>query len=240
MQTLLLIKLIIKSVILDFGGTLVEGDIKWGPYHKSIRNLLKRYDPETSVEDIRESLKVSIDKLHEVRATGKELTFEEVYKDFLERLGIPVDSDLLEKLHDNFKNQYKSTFFDCTREVLEKLSTRYKVALLSNTMSDQPHILLNDFGYDRYFDVIVCSRDVGVRKPNPEAFRIILERLDTSPELTVHVGDSVEADMYGARNSGITGIWIRTPDQPKWNGHTIDSICELPNFIKNLDNSKQS
>lgn len=49
------------------------------------------------------------------------------------------------------------------------------------------------------------------------------------------VGDSVEADMYGARDSGITGVWIKTPDQPVWNGHAIASICDLPAFLKVLD-----
>jgi putative hydrolase of the HAD superfamily len=232
--------LIVESVILDFGGTLVEGGIEWGQYHKTVKSLLERFREDVSMEEIREKLGLSLDKLHEVRATGKELTFEEIYEDFLDRLGIAAEEELLVLLHDNFKEQYKSKFFECSGKVLEKLSKKYKVALLSNTISDQPHLLLNESGFDKYFDVIVCSRDIGVRKPNPEAFKIILEKLDTTPGITVHVGDSVEADMYGARESGITGIWVRTPDQPYWDGFSIVSICELPDFLKRLENSKQS
>jgi putative hydrolase of the HAD superfamily len=232
--THLQVTLNIEAVILDFGGTLVESEMNWNIYNDSIKELLEENDYRVSTPEIKNSLRKAIEKLHQIRDTGKELTFEEVYNDFLERLGVNTNPDILSKLHDNFKAHYKSTFFDCTEKVLKKLNKEYKVALLSNTMSDQPHLLLNDSGYDRFFDIIICSRDIGVRKPNPEAFNIILNKLGVEPEKTVHVGDSVEADMYGAVNSGITGIWIKNDGQPEWNGYAIDSICDLPEFLKKI------
>jgi putative hydrolase of the HAD superfamily len=106
--------------------------------------------------------------------------------------------------------------------------------MVSNTMSDQPRMLLEEAKLDQYFDLLICSRDLAVRKPNPEIFRIVLDRIDAKPSETVHVGDSVEADMYGARNAGITGIWIKTPNQPPWNGYAIGNICELPNMLEKI------
>lgn len=232
--------MIIKAVILDFGGTLVEGGMEWEPYHRSIRALLHEKGHQTPLAEIKRALKASLDELHSIRETGKELTFEEVYADFLRRLGVPCDEDILDGLHDNFKLHYQSTYFSCTEDVLKFLSLKYKVALLSNTMSDQPHLLLNEAGYNKYFDVVICSRDIGVRKPNPEAFKIILEKLDVESENTVHVGDSVEADMFGAQSCGITGIWVYTPGEPSWRGPSINSICELPSFLNKLEETKQS
>jgi putative hydrolase of the HAD superfamily len=232
--------LIIEAVILDFGGTLVESEMNWDIYNDSIKKVLDECDYRFTSLEIKDSIRKAIEKLHQIRETGKELTFEEVYTDFLKILEVEGNKDILRKLHDNFKAHFKSTFFGCTENVLKKLSHSYKVALLSNTMSDQPHLLLIDSGYDRFFDVIICSRDIGVRKPNPEAFKIVLDKLCVDPDRTVHVGDSVEADMYGAVNSGVTGIWIRNDNQPEWDGFVIDSICALPEFLKELEVSKLS
>jgi putative hydrolase of the HAD superfamily len=101
-------------------------------------------------------------------------------------------------------------------------------------MSDQPREMLEETGLNTLFEIIICSRDLGIRKPNPEIFKHVLDELTILPSETVHVGDSVEADMDGAVNSGITPIWIRTPDQGFWSGHTISNICDLPEFLDKL------
>jgi 2-haloalkanoic acid dehalogenase type II len=224
----------IKAVILDFGGTLSEGDIDWDPYHIAIQEILTRRGFQVDMLNIRKAISKALQVLAKVRAQGRERTFEEVYSDFLGNLGIPPNEGLLEALHAAFRTHYKTEYLPCVEEVLKKLSSKYKVALLSNTMSDHPKLLLHESGYDKYFDYILCSRDVGVRKPNPEVFSFILNKLGIKPEETVHVGDSVEADMYGARDSGITGIWIKTRNQPPWSGYAIGSVCELPALLRRM------
>jgi HAD superfamily hydrolase (TIGR01509 family) len=230
----------IRAVILDFGGTLAEGGLEWDPYHEAIRIILTGHGYGVEMGELKRALRGALQDLNRLRARGKERTFEEVYGDFLGRLGIPGDAGLLEILHDNFKVHYRNDFLHCVEDVLRELSGRYKVALLSNTMSDQPRELLQKSGLDGYFDLIVCSRDTGVRKPNPEIFRLMLSKLGVKPEETVHVGDSVEADMYGAQDSGVTGVWIRSPSQPPWNGYTIDSVCDLPRLLREIEAEEAS
>jgi len=229
-----------KAVILDFGGTLSDGGLEWGPYHEAIRIILTGRGYDVEMEELKRTLNGALQALNRVRARGRERTFEEVYADFLGRLGILVDAELLRLLYDNFKVYYRSEYYHCVEDVLRELSAKYKVALLSNTMSDQPRELLEDSGLDRYFDVIVCSRDTGVRKPNPEIFRLVLSELGVEPGETVHVGDSVEADMYGARDSGLTGVWIRAPGQPPWNGYAVDSICGFPRLLREIEAGETS
>ena len=229
-----------KAVILDFGGTLAEGGLEWDPYHEAIRIILTGNGYGVEMGELRRALHGALQSLNRVRARGKERTFEEVYSDFLGRLGIPVEPGLLELLHDNFKVHYRNDFFHCVEEVIRELSGRYKVALLSNTMSDQPRELLEDSGLDKYFDLIVCSRDTGDRKPNPEIFRLVLSELGVEAGEAVHVGDSVEADMYGAQDSGLTGVWVRSPGQPPWNGYTVDSVCDLPRLLRDIEAEETS
>jgi len=225
----------IKAVILDFGGTLSDGALDWDPYHEKIRSILASRGYLVSMSQLKKALRGALGDLNRVREKGKEMTFEEVYDIFLSRLMIPGDSQILEELHDNFRYHYRTNFFSCVETVLTMLAEKYKVALLSNTMSDQPKLLLSESGLDRYFDLIICSRDLGFRKPNPRIFKHVLEKLKVKPSEAVHVGDSVEADMIGARDSDITGIWIKTPDQPPWKGYAISSICDLPKFLEKLD-----
>lgn len=227
----------ISAVILDFGGTLVDGGIDYDKYHQALIQHLNGLGYGIKLREINSSFKVALGNLNRIRAKGKEQTFEEVYSLFLRRLSIPADVEMLNDLHDIFKNYYVSNYFDCTGDVLKWLSERYKVALLSNTMSDQPHEMLKKANYAQYFDSMVCSRDLGIRKPNPQIFNYMLEALGVSAESTVHVGDSIEADMEGASGVGITGIWIRTIGEDPWYGYTVNSICELPNLLKKIAES---
>lgn len=224
----------IKAVILDFGGTLSNGDIDWGPYHEKIRSILAGRGHLVEMSRLKKALSGALGDLNRVRTKGKELTFEEVYDLFLDRLEIPGDRETLDELHDNYRNHLRADFLPCVEGVLKSLSEKYKVALLSNTMSDQPKLLLSENGFDQYFDLIICSRDMGLRKPNPKIFKYVLEKLEVKPSEAVHVGDSVEEDMIGARDSDVVGIWIKTSNQPLWSGYAISSICELPEFLENL------
>jgi HAD superfamily hydrolase (TIGR01549 family) len=225
----------IKVVILDFGGTLSNGVLDWDSYHDRIRSILAGRGYPIKMSKLKQALGGALGVLKSVRAKGKEMTFEEVYDIFLDRLKISNDKQLLEELHDNYRNHMRTAFFPCVEDVLKKLADKYIVALLSNTMSNQPKLLLSENKFDRYFDLIICSRDLGLRKPNPKIFKYILEKLQVKPIEAVHVGDSVKEDMIGARNSEVTGIWIKTPDQPPWGGYAINSICELPEFLEKLD-----
>lgn len=230
----------IKAVLLDFGGTLASGGLDWEPYHESIRNYLFNNGYNIEMLDLKKALRSTLAELEKYRATGKERKFEEVYSVFLGKLGVLYDDEMLERLHDNFKVHYRTNFYPCVETLLRELSTKYKLAMISNTMSDQPRLLLQESEMDQYFDLLICSRDLGVRKPNPEIFKIVLEKIKAKPSETIHVGDSVEADMYGARDSGITGVWIKTPTQPPWSGYAICSICELPRLLKILTYGENS
>ena len=227
--------MVVKAVILDFGGTLAEGRIDWDEYHVAVQGALRGMGYPVELRRLKRAIRGALAELARVRARGLEMTLEEVYGSALARLGVPPDGETLEAIHGLFRWHYKQEFYPCVEEVLENLSRRYKLAIISNTMSDQPRLLLELTGLDRHFEVIVCSRDLGIRKPNPRIFEHVLERLGVSPGAAVHVGDSVKADMEGALNAGLIPIWIRNDDSPLWTGHAIPSICELPRFLENLE-----
>jgi HAD superfamily hydrolase (TIGR01549 family) len=227
--------MVVRAVILDFGGTLAEGGIDWNEYHEAILKTLKALGHDIDPGTLKKAIQAALNKLKKVRARGEELTFEEVYGSALSRLGVPPERETLEAIHEVFRRHYRQDLYPCIDDVLGRLSERYALALISNTMSDQPRLILERTGLARYFDIIVCSRDLGVRKPNPKIFEHVLGRLGVDPDEAVHVGDSVEADMEGASNAGLTPIWIRRPEPKPWRGHAISSVCDLPEFLEGLE-----
>ncbi|MGI8794870.1 MAG: HAD family hydrolase [Acidimicrobiales bacterium] len=84
---------------------------------------------------------------------------------------------------------------------------RVRVALVTNNvkeMADGWRSLLPD----GLFDVVVDSSSTGVRKPNPEIFRLALRELaDLPPERAVFL-DDVESNVQGAREAGLHGIVV--------------------------------
>ncbi|MGD2200339.1 MAG: HAD family hydrolase [Candidatus Bathyarchaeota archaeon] len=224
----------IEAVILDFGGTLASGEMDWYEYHSAIRLLLTGLGYEVENARLDKAIRSSLQELRRVRSRGKEMTLEEVYGSALERQGLIPDGETLREIHGIFKQHYRSVFYPCTERVLEELHRKYKLAMISNTFSDQPRELLEERGLDELFEVMICSRDLGVRKPNPEIFRYTLDTLGMEAKQAVHVGDSVEADMEGAAGVGITPIWIRTQGEKPWSGRAISSICELPSYLERM------
>jgi 2-haloalkanoic acid dehalogenase type II len=85
----------------------------------------------------------------------------------------------------------------------------YHLGLLSNAADDQDVQTLVDKAQIRpFFDWILSSASVGIRKPSQRVFQLALDRWKAPREETVMVGDTLNADILGARNSGITSVWI--------------------------------
>jgi putative hydrolase of the HAD superfamily len=119
-----------------------------------------------------------------------------------------------------------------SRPVLQALRRRYRLALISN-FDHPPHVrrALGECGLEDAFDAIIVSAEVGVKKPDPEIFRIALERTGVERGSVVHVGDT-EEDVQGAIRAGIRPILIQrdgenAPDQP-FDFHAEDAERRAP------------
>jgi HAD superfamily hydrolase (TIGR01662 family) len=117
----------------------------------------------------------------------------------------------------------------------------YQLGIISNA-GDDPDVqnLVDKAGIRPYFDVILSSAACGIRKPNPEIFRMALKHWDASPSQAIMVGDNLGADILGAHNAGIFGVWItRRADTPanQANAATIipdaviHSLSDLPSSL---------
>ena len=90
---------------------------------------------------------------------------------------------------------------------------------------------LGQAGLGELLDGAVSSAVVGEPKPGPAVFRAALELASVAPEEAVHVGDSIENDVRGARRAGVRGLLVlRSGERPK-GVESVRSLEELPSLI---------
>ena len=94
--------------------------------------------------------------------------------------------------------------------ILKDLSERFKLAVICNTGRTPGWVvrkLLNTHGFERYFNTLIFSNEVGVAKPNPYIFEIAARVLEVQPCRILHVGDSPITDVAGASGAGFMAGW---------------------------------
>jgi putative hydrolase of the HAD superfamily len=94
------------------------------------------------------------------------------------------------------------------------------LAVVSNWDPALP-TLLAEVGLAEFFAFILPSAEIGVEKPDGRIFSVALQRLGLEPPEVVHIGDSYEADVVGARAVGITPILLDREDKARYQ----DVIC---------------
>jgi putative hydrolase of the HAD superfamily len=80
-------------------------------------------------------------------------------------------------------------------------------------------------------DGVVTSAVVGAAKPDPALFRRALELAGAPAAEAVHVGDSLENDVEGARAAGLRALLLVRHGEPAPGVEALDSLAELPSVI---------
>jgi putative hydrolase of the HAD superfamily len=94
---------------------------------------------------------------------------------------------------------------------LKKLEENgYRIGLISNAGDDKDvQQLLQKFRVSRFFDFALTSAACSYRKPHPRIFEMALSNWYFLPSEAVMVGDNLDADIKGAKNAGLSSIWLK-------------------------------
>lgn len=102
--------------------------------------------------------------------------------------------------------------------LIELLKRGIKLGVVSDAPKLQCYTRLTEAHLQDFFDIdkVVAFEDTGKRKPNPEPFKLILQRLGTNPSETLFIGDWASRDMLGAKAAGMqTGYVMYHPESNK-------------------------
>lgn len=93
---------------------------------------------------------------------------------------------------------------DDAKATLERIGL--PVCCVSNADVDHLHAAIDH--HDLPFAEVVCSEGVRCYKPDAGIFKAALNLLSLRPDEVIHIGDSLHSDVAGARNAGITSVWL--------------------------------
>ena len=102
----------------------------------------------------------------------------------------------------------KNRLIDGAIELLEYLSPKYNMYILSNGFKELQSHKMRTAGIDKYFDALILSEDIGVNKPNRELYEYALEKTGSKLEESIMIGDMFETDIVGAANIGMKQIYF--------------------------------
>lgn len=160
----------------------------------------------------------------------------------VERILVPIrefgidNPDYAREISDDYleRTTLQTFLVDDAIEVLDYLKSKYRMHILSNGFTEVQYKKIENSGLSSYFDKIILSEDAGVNKPNPAIFTYALSKIKSVPNDVLMIGDSFEADIEGAYNSGIDQVWFN-PKNDNSNSfdptHTIKSLKELVHIL---------
>lgn len=237
----------LKAVTLDLWDTLITEVPRKNPSLSKYRIELMHDELEKlgfaySLERIEKAYARSGEFCDEVWNRHRDMPLDDHFLFFLSCIdsGLPweLKKDYLERL----KKGYSEAIFRMppvllphAKETLEYLRSRgYRVGLISNTgrtPGSVLRILLAQFGIAEYFDVMIFSNEVLVRKPEKQIFLHTLRKLGALPRLSLHIGDDPEADFKGARNAGMNALLIEVGESGSKRDDAVVSLRELPEIL---------
>lgn len=119
-----------------------------------------------------------------------------------------------------------------TVEILEYLVTKYNLHIITNGFQEVQYLKLNNSGIKKYFSTVTTSEEVGLKKPHPVIFEIALKKACVSPQKSIMIGDSLEADIIGAKNAGMNTLFFNYRNENvAENFFAINELSEIKNFL---------
>jgi len=162
----------------------------------------------------------------------------------LEELAIACDDEVIGRLVQVYRgHRPQITLPSDSRNALDRLFTKYTLALLSDGFLPAQRLKVQALGIEDYFKTIVYTEELGREfwKPSPAGFEMILDTLNTDAESTTYVADNERKDFIAPNKLGMTTIQLiranrihtQTTDDPGAKpGHIIRQITDLPNLLE--------
>jgi HAD superfamily hydrolase (TIGR01549 family) len=225
-------------IFFDFSETLVHGELDVQACRDSVVEFLDSCGYRVSRSQYEEAIESSLEWRRSKRKENLEVTSEEFERKTLRNLAINPDNYLVGRIEDIEFQHYDCTLFPYIDVVLENLESHYHLGIITNSTSNSVIRILKEKNLFTLFDLIVLSRDVGVRKPDPKIFKYALNVAKVDADDAIYVGDNFMKDIVGAKNVGMKTVWLM---HKEGEGSTLScdgiagSVKEIPRIISEVE-----
>ncbi|HYV93255.1 MAG TPA: YjjG family noncanonical pyrimidine nucleotidase [Chitinophagales bacterium] len=187
-------------------------------------NFIRRYHHHNDIYwDLFRQGKISREELRTVRWKTTLSEFE-------------IDDEVLIK---NLSEQYlqllpnKKNLHDDAIEILNYLKPKYSLHIITNGFEEVQLQKIIMSGMASYFTHIITSERAGSQKPNREIFKYALEISNATITESIFIGDSIEADINGAKAIGMDHVLFNPEKIPHHEilQHEISLLTELHKIL---------
>jgi len=244
----------IQGVIFDLGSTLItfQGEVSevralaTQAMVKKLNEENVRFDNDVFIQRFYELLETSFAARE---ASNIEISSMSVLRLALTEFGYAAVADetlehALACFYKHFED-YWEPMSDLLAVLDEIHEADYRLGMISNAgNAANVQRLLDKAGIRKYFDPVLISSEVGLRKPHRLLFETVLRRWRLPAEQVVMIGDMLKADVLGAQQVGMHQIWITAEADNETNRKyavdivpeaTANDLREVPALIRDMD-----
>jgi len=185
----------IKSIIFDVGGVLMT-DV---PLKKIAEELSLRFS--MSQEELHSYL---YPNKHWTLLTLGEISEDEYWEHFLKASKVKVD---VKELRDRVRTELRP--IEENVEIVPLLKSQYKLAILSNHSKEWSEFMTKKYDFFKYFEQIIFSCNVGLRKPDAQIYKLAMTKLGSEPEECLFIDDK-QRNTDGAQKVGMKTIVLES------------------------------
>ncbi|WP_414045564.1 HAD family hydrolase [Macrococcus equi] len=218
----------VKAIIFDLDGTLLDREQSLRLFLDDQFERLREYFTQVQKDDF-------INYFIEYDAHGY-VKKDRVYKALIDQLNIQFvdEKDLLMDYDMNYPKF--ATGFPDVKEIISRLQNRgYKLGIITNGKVEHQRYIIDVLGIEKYVLEILISEAVGHRKPDPEIFMMMCDKLGVTPQECLFVGDHPMNDIEAPHNLGMQTVfkdnhYFEAPDSSVMN-YRIENLSELFSII---------
>jgi len=234
---------LLRAVVFDLGDTLVHLSRPWEDVfrdnleaaHSYLTKLGLKLDFQQFAETFMRQFNEASEKagLYKVEIPMQEIIAKTLRKAKLEVLGVDLVQNTMMEFYQPEIEAWQ--LYPDTIKTLETLREQeLRMGLISNAKSDWfVSAILEKFNLRQFFDVVITSAEMGLRKPRADIFMKALSSLNIKASEAVFVGDSLHADILGAKAVGIRSIHLVR--KPLDDCHVPDRYVGVASLTEALD-----
>jgi len=188
----------IKVVIFDFDGVLVDSNQAWADAFTTASKAAG-LQKEVTYDDLRPHC-------------GK--PYLEVFRNA--HPGAAGSKDVMDAMYSHFLRLATSDeFLKTFREIkgingsLKRLKKRFRLAVGSGNSKKLLNRFLDKMGMSKYFDFVVAGDEVKKGKPNPDMLLKIINHFKVRADEAIYIGDA-SADIMAAKRANMRSVAVLT------------------------------
>ena len=228
----------IRGILFDLDFTLVDNDVGWRRLWPAVADRFAERYPGFDPAEFQSRSYEFADRHYELLLRG-EIDYETYRRDYV-RHGLEPWGELDDDLYAAYSDARTRSvdlielFADAVDTIRALRARGIKIGILTNGPSELQRHKLRLIGIEGEVDAVAVSEEIGVSKPDPEAYARAVEMLGLEADEVAMVGDHVVNDVAGALAAGLAAaVWVeRRPGEDLPEGAQLaQELAEVPRLL---------